>query len=213
MQAMTLGCGTQSPSATAVATADLTDPASPHDPGIYLLVVKGQERNVVQLEPTTFAQTKSGGLGEALKVQVTRGIKKEHWKAVVRGDRAALRTDSTRPVFYFHFGTKASPHTSPWVGWFAEASSPRQFTLVKLEAKRKSRELIVAEWGITGYAAGTREKDLVPFDFEKIGPGIYKVSPRENLPPGEYCFFHTGTDVAYGAQGGQLFDFGVDPRR
>ena len=53
------------------------------------------------------------------------------------------------------------------------------------------------------------------FDYEKVAPGIYKVIPRENLQPGEYCFLYTGQATPTGPMGGggvgMLFDFDINP--
>jgi hypothetical protein len=65
----------------------------------------------------------------------------------------------------------------------------------------------------------------VEFDFKKVAPGIYEVTPRKNLAPGEYCFFNTGQTVGAGmagtagpvgvgaGAGGMLFDFGINPTK
>jgi hypothetical protein len=63
----------------------------------------------------------------------------------------------------------------------------------------------------------------VEFDLKKVAPGIYEVTPRNNLEPGEYCFFNTGQGApgatvgmqgpvgGGGSGGGMLFDFGINP--
>jgi hypothetical protein len=50
------------------------------------------------------------------------------------------------------------------------------------------------------------------FHTEKVGPGIFKVTPAMTLPPGEYCFFMaTGSsNPSQAGATGHLFDFGVD---
>ncbi len=75
---------------------------------------------------------------------------------------------------------------------------------------RIERELVVGEFGALGASTGTRSKDVIDIAFQKVGPGIYKVVPNKPLAPGEYCFFYAGTNMAMGATGGKLFDFGID---
>jgi hypothetical protein len=172
---------------------------------------------MVQLEPTAYSGAKSGGMFASA---MSYGIAKAKWKAQVRGGRATVRlrvTDPT-PTFYFYFEMKHGTlsYSGGPGGMFGGLSTPSQFTLVRLESKKDRRELIVGEFGAYRASAGTREKDVVDFDFQKLSPGNYKVVPRNNLQPGEYCFFSTGqagTTVGMSGPvgGGMLFDFGVNP--
>lgn len=191
---------------------DPNDPRSPHDPGIFVLREDREGSRMVQLEPTAYAQGKTGGVFASA---MTYGIAKVKWKAVVRGGKASIRTSEPQPTFYFYFDQKASSmdFAVPWLAWFGGVSSPNQFVLARFEAKKDTRELVVGEWGAYSASTGTRGKDMVEFDFEKLAPGIYKVRPRADLRPGEYCFFYVSANMAYGAGGGQLFDIGVNPPR
>ncbi|HEX4961639.1 MAG TPA: hypothetical protein VF173_12420 [Thermoanaerobaculia bacterium] len=47
----------------------------------------------------------------------------------------------------------------------------------------------------------------VPFEVAEEGEGLWRVTPKEALPPGEYGWY---VDPFTGFQGGGLFDFGVD---
>lgn len=42
---------------------------------------------------------------------------------------------------------------------------------------------------------------------EKLGPGVYKVTPQEDLIEGEYAFYNGGGAGPSG--GAKLFDFGI----
>jgi hypothetical protein len=140
---------------------------------------------------------------------LTSGIAKAKWKAVVRGGRANLRISEPAPEFWFYFDEKSAGLSQ--AGPFATgASSPNEFILAKVEGKSKQRELVVGEVGAFGSSAGTRSKDVVDIDYAKVAPGVYKVTPRNPMAPGEYCFFYAGTNMAMGQTGGKLFDFGID---
>lgn len=188
---------------------DPNDPKSPHDAGIYWRPKEKRDKQMVALEPSVYSQGKSGGMFTSA---MTYGIAKAKWKAVVRGDRSNLRTSESAPEFWFYFEEK-SHGLSQSAGYFTAASSPNEFILAKMEQKDKDRELIVGEFGAFRSSAGTRSKDVMDFDFEKIAPGIYKVTPKSPLKPGEYCFFYAGTNMGMGMTGGKLFDFGIDPPR
>lgn len=186
---------------------DPDDPLSPHESGIYYVHPNPGGRRMVQLEPTVYSGGKTGGL---FKSAMTYGIAKAKWKAVVRGNRANLRLTESRPTFYFYFEEKGS--SLSYSGTFlAAASSPNEFILARMESKKDERQLITGEMGALGASTGTRSKDTVPFDTQKIRPGVYRVQPRSDMEPGEYCFFYAGSTQAMGMTGGKLFDFGINP--
>jgi hypothetical protein len=220
---------TEAPAAAAVAPAappppDPNDPLAEHDPGIYHVRQNPGGRQMTQLEPTVYSGGKTGGLFTA---RLTRGISKMQSKAVVRGAKASIRIREPRPTFYFYFERKAGTLSDSAVraAWFGGLSSPNQFTLARFEAKQNDRELVLGETGAYGGSFGIRDRDVVEFDFVKVAPGSYKVTPRVDMEPGEYCFFYTGQNVpgssvsaggrgvgtSVNMGGGDLFDFGVNP--
>ncbi len=95
------------------------------------------------------------------------------------------------------------------------ATSANEFLMVRTESKENSRELVVGQMNAFGAQGGVMDKAVHPFEFEKLDTGIYKVRPKADLPPGEYCFFYAGSApmATYGltgpAGGGKVFDFGV----
>ncbi len=218
LEAMVQASG--APGSVAAVPPDPNDPLSLHDPLIWLMKNERHGKRMVQLEPTAYSQVKLGGPGRILVPLAP----KSKWKAVVRGGSARVRVSEPRPTFYFYFdkGSVAAGQSSQGPGppgplgtrgvWLAGASSPSQFTLAKFEAKPDERELVIGEMGGLGgsITMGVASKDTVEFDFEELTAGIYKVTPRVDLQPGEYCFFYTGTGTAVG---GQLFDFGVNEGR
>jgi len=208
-------------SATNKPPLDPNDPLAEHDPGIDYLQQDAGNRLMTQLQPTAYSRAKTSGMFASI---ITSGIAKTKWKAVVRGERASVRITEPKPTFYFYFEQRHG--TLSYAGsafMFGGLSTPSQFTLVRLQSKMDHRELIVGESGILGSSSGTREKDIVEFDFKKVAPGIYEVTPRKNLEPGEYCFFNTGQTVGPGIAGmpgpvavgvgGMLFDFGINPAK
>jgi hypothetical protein len=162
-----------------------------------------------QLEPTAYSGSKSGGVFASA---MTYGIHKAKWKAEVPRARASLRIKDRAPTFYFYFEQKQGTlsYSAGLPAWFGGLSSPNQFSLVRLDAKKGSRKLVVEEFGAFGTSTGTRGQDAIGLDYQKVEPGIYKVTPQESLEQGEYCFFYTGQNAAMGFGGGSLFDFGVD---
>jgi hypothetical protein len=69
--------------------------------------------------------------------------------------------------------------------------------------QQNARLLVTGKFsGVSGGYAGPPPKYRVDFTYEKIAPGVYKVSAN-GLTPGEYAFFYTGsaTSMAAACQG------------
>jgi len=188
---------------------DPNDPNSAHDPGIYMYA-KGQSGfQMTMLEPTVYSEGKSGGV---FKSAMTYGIAKIKWKAVVRGAHANLQSNDVNMVFYFYFeeSNAGLSHAS-----FGGTTTPNEFTLLKFESKKDSRETVVMKANAFGASSGTDEKANAAFTFTKLRPGVYKVVPSASLSPGEYCFLSASMGVggfgAGAAGANRLFDFAVVP--
>ena len=186
-------------------------PEIPREPGVYWDKGRDGTHDLVALEPTVFSQGKTGGM---LASALTYGIKKAKMKAVTRGSAAVLHVNEPQPTFYFYFESKASGlgNTGGFTGWLSGATSPNEFILARMTSTSKDRELIVGEVGAFGANSGTRSKDTVDIQIDRLSGGIYRVKASERLEPGEYCFFYAGGVSALGSggtSGGKLFDFGI----
>ncbi|MGZ4828696.1 MAG: hypothetical protein ACXV78_03565 [Candidatus Angelobacter sp.] len=198
------------PAPVATPAAEPTDPNDPntwHDPGIYAYVSNGRERKLMMLEPTVYSQGKSGG---AFASAMTYGIAKMKWKAVVRNAHANVKMGDPQATFYFYFEEKGAglSHAE-----FGGTSTPNEFTLLKFDVKKDTRETTVMKANAFGSSAGTDDKANVPFGFEKVKPGIYKVTAKKPLSPGEYCFLSASYGSAFApgaAQASRLFDFSLE---
>jgi len=190
------------------APANPNDPDAQHDPGIYIY---GKTRAGIQmnmLEPTVYSQGKTGGMFTSA---MTYGIAKVKWKAVVRGAHANVRTSDDNSVFFFYFeeANAGLSHAS-----FGGTTTPNEFTLLKFEQKKETRETVVMKGNAFGASSGTDDKANISFTFTKVRPGIYKVVPSAPLKPGEYCFLTSsgvGTFGAGAAGANRLFDFAISP--
>ena len=55
------------------------------------------------------------------------------------------------------------------------------------------------------------DKDRLPFTYETVKPGVFKITITTQLKPGEYGFLYlTPGQGTSGAAGSRIFDFGVD---
>ena len=188
--------------------ADPNDPNSPHDPGIYIYAATGREKQMLMLEPTVYTQGKSGGMFASA---MTYGIAKVKWKAVVRNAHANVKVSDPKAVFYFYFEEKSAGLSQ---ASFGGTSTPNEFTLLRFDVKSDTRETVVMKANAFGASSGTEDRASIAFTFEKLKPGIYKVTTKNPLAPGEYCFLSASAGGAYApgaAAANRVFDFGVSP--
>lgn len=183
-----------------VLKTDPNDPASAHEAGIYLYEEKDGQRKMSQLEPSISKQTKSGGFFTSA---MTYGIAKIKFRAALSGANATLQLITPRPVFYFYFEAKnAGLSTSSYY-----ATNPNEFVLVQFNTKSNGREVTVSQANVFGGQSGAMDKSSRAFKYEKLAPGVYKVTPEADLADGEYGFYNA---AGAGPSGGaKIFDFGI----
>lgn len=183
-----------------VSKADPNDPSAAHEAGIYLYQEKDGQKRMIQLEPSISKQTKTGGVFASA---MTGGLAKIKFKAALAGQNAPLQIAEARPVFYFYFEVKNAGLSSN--SYYA--TSPNEFVLVRFNQKSNTREVTVSQANVFGAQSGTMDKAARGIKVEKLGPGMYKVSPQEDLTEGEYAFYNGGGSGPSG--GAKLFDFGI----
>ena len=189
-------------------SADPNDPNSPHESGIYIYAKTKDGPKMTLLEPTVYSEGKTSGVAVA---GLTFGIAKVKFLAVVQGSNAVITTGDPNLVFYFYFEEPGSALTyASWEG----PTSPNEFALLKFDEKKDSRETVVMASNVFGTSSGTDQKASMRFSFTKLRPGVYKVTPNAQLPPGEYCFLSSAGLGRHGpgsAGANRLFDFAVTP--
>ena len=96
--------------------------------------------------------------------------------------------------------------------WFATAISPNEFALVKLTEKKDSRSFETGKsssgGGYSGSSSGIPEKVKVPFEYTEVAEGIYSVTFKQSLKPGEYCFVYASA-APDRYSNNKVFDFGI----
>lgn len=165
---------------------------------------------LVKIEPTVFAGTRSNALASSLSY----GIAAAKVKSYIPNMSSANKLKATDASFIFKFdeNTESSLEKSNW--WFRMASSPNEFVLTKLKVRKskKERELVTGKVrAITGASQmGIDSKNTIPFKFERLSEGVYKVTPEQSLTPGEYCFFYQGQIPEGGFSNQSVFDFTIE---
>ena len=203
------------------ANSNSADPLAPRASGVYLMSASAGKPAMIRLDPTSSAQTKNtGGFASAL----TYGIAKRKVKTVLSNPTARTQTKDLRPAFYFYFDQSGSSlsqggQSNPFAAMMGQSqpvTSPNEFTLVRFDVKGVNREIGVGQLNIGGLKTGVMDKARIPFTYDELATGVFKVTPTIDLPAGEYGFLYAssggGSMMAMYGMGGQtskIFDFGV----
>jgi hypothetical protein len=174
------------------------DPNSLHEAGIWVYTNGASGSRLTELEPSVYSQGKMGGMfGSAM----TYGIVKAKTKAVIRSAHSNARINDSDASFYFYF-EQQSAGLSNASSRFGGTSTPNECTLLRFEVKGDTRETTVGKFNAYGSSSGTDEKAIVSFTYEKIRPGVYKVTPKTPLTQGEYGFDTAGGSAIAGPMEG-----------
>lgn len=190
-------------------TAPLPETEKNIDPGIYYC--KGKNCDLIELEASVYSQAKAGS---GILTSLTYGFAKTKQKATLSGDKANLQIDEPNPSFYFYFDKSNSNsfgNNGAQSFWFASATSPNEFLLVKFTTTKKSREVVTGSWNsYAGMSSGIDDNNKISFKYEKISKGEYRVYTEQQLKKGEYCFMYAGGTATYGnAPLQKVYDFSI----
>jgi len=171
---------------------------------VYLYQEVGGKKTMTKIEPSNFGGTKSG---TPLFVMYGQSSKA---RAVMTPAHSDLQL-TAQPVFYFYFEKTQSGLSDE----SRSATNPQDFTLLNMEVRKdhNERRVVVGKSGWSN-SNGFDPKQIRETDAEKVATGVWKVSPRTELPDGEYCFLYAGSTgvVGWGLTSGgpgKGFCFGV----
>lgn len=204
-----IGASSKANAPAAALSLTSIDPMTPHPSGVYLIDTPANR--LARIDPTVSNQAKTGGIfGYAL----TGGIASVSIKVAIAGESARVVAPTGSPSFYFFFD-ESNPATSnlssSWAAGSAQTvTSPGEFTLIRLMEKKGRREARVGSMNIAGAKTGVMDKDRIAFDYEMVRPGVYKITPKQVLQPGQYGFIYAiaGAGTA-GAMTARIFDFAI----
>jgi hypothetical protein len=134
--------------------------------GTGLYVVKDGS-TIEELEPTVYSANKRGS---GLLTSITDGLAKTKNKMAVNGSKANLQLTNRRPVFYFYFYDEGGNLNEQSPKWFANASSPNEFMLIKFDQSKSgtSREVVTGTYNILqGNVEGVDDNNKRTFQFKK----------------------------------------------
>lgn len=178
-----------------------SDPKVMHSPGIYAYNSEALDGALTLIRPSKPSGQKTTGNGSLIFPFKT--------KMVVPGISSHLSVSPDSQEFYFYFDVSDQKVSDFGMEDSAAVQSPSEFTLVELQPKKDSRELIVGKASFylgvaVGVKKGVDSKSSIPFEVEEVNPGIFKVIPMNGLASGEYAFVLTGANG-----GARIYDFTV----
>lgn len=193
-----------------VEIVDLNDPLSKHRSGIYHYNPNDSLKTLSRIDPTVVSSGKAGGLGQAMAYQYTNGISQIKSTSVLSGPNAHKQINGKSVTFYFYFerGNTQLNQVGAMNWWFATASSPNEFALVKTVQKKDSRQFDTGSQNAYGASVGIEEKQKIRFSYVEVADGIFKITINGDLKPGEYCFIYTGSTPSMYSND-KVFDFGT----
>jgi hypothetical protein len=216
--AMVEAAGKSQAAATPVDTSDSPDPKMPHASGIYLLSDWSTPAKMIRIDATTSNQTKTSDFfGYALSA----GLVSAKLKTIVPNASARVKATGGQPKFYFYFDKAnaglSNGGGSPWLGGaVAPVTSPSEFSLVRFDVRKDTRETVVGKFNIAGAKSGVMDKARIPFTYTDVSPGVFQVSLDQVLPAGEYGFIYSSSSggggvglYAGGLTTSRIFDFTI----
>ncbi|MEG1936762.1 MAG: hypothetical protein RR908_02775 [Rikenellaceae bacterium] len=171
--------------------------------GIFFINDEGVE---TALLPTAFSSSKTRTLASAFSY----GIASAKVKSMISEEESKNMLRSSKPTFFFYFSKFGGnqQHFSDW--WFRVTSAPTEFVLVDLVPRKGTRELETGKANMwVGTNSGVRNNDVVQCEIKDLGDGKFSLTPKEDLPVGEYCFFFCGTIPQGGYTNQSVFDFSI----
>jgi hypothetical protein len=193
---------TPAPAPTPAPAANPNDPASPHAPGIWVVVgTTNNQSTLIPLTSETPIEISHGGYIGPF------GIGKIATTARLAGVNAPIELAQAKPDFYLYFNNATAE--------FAGAVAPAEITLAQFKVLGASdkhnpnqRAVDVAEHGAYGSSYGVDRKAVRPFDITPVANDIYKITPRADLADGEYALCAGASTAAMTGQY-QYFTFGI----
>ena len=186
--------------APAPAPGNVNDPASAHTPGSLWILQQG---TMTQMQPEFPAEITHGGFIGPF------GAGKFSTTARFTGTQSTLQLTSAKPEFYLYLGGDNPGDLM--------IDNPSEVSLAALkvipkDAKKNAdeRAIDIATAGAYSSTQGIDRKVMHVFDPIKIGEGIYKLVPHNDLTNGEYAFCPTYAANFYAGVRGRFYTFGVN---
>lgn len=145
----------------------------------------------------------SGAAGTARMTEIEPSL----YEAVGAGTYTSLHTahasihaPGANLVLYLYMDNNGANHSRSY-SLFGDIASGNEVVMLKFKVGRNSRSVMLTDDHPT------------LADSVRLRPGVYKITPRQPLAPGEYGIFPVSATLSYRQPSGEpprCFDFGVD---
>ena len=198
----------------------------PDESGVFLLDSFQGEPEIVEVQQT------AGDVNQGSRANIFRGALTGLKQTIeLPGDHAAVQSHVDVPSLYINVDAapdvpsdsarvNQSPQQGSQPGRQPGPQQPQQasvpfdrFHIVRTEVKNGKRIVGDVKRQVTGKIS--QEQHVVKTTITRVSGGWFKLTPVDNLPPGEYALIETlGQTDAVGKQAMNLYvwDFGVNPK-
>jgi hypothetical protein len=205
----------------------------PDDSGVFLLDSFQGEPEIVEVQQT------AGDVNQGSKANIFRGALSGLKQTIeLQGDHAAVQSHVEVPSLYINVdaapdvpsdsargnqSSQQAPQQGSQQGSKPSPQQPQQpeqasvpfdrFHIVRTEVKNGKRIVGDLKRQVTGKIS--QEQHVVKTTITRVSGGWFKLTPVDNLPPGEYALIEMiGQADGLGKQGMNLYvwDFGVNPK-
>lgn len=122
---------------------------------------------------------------------------------IIEGTTSELGIKNIKPTFTIVFGEDKE------TGYiFSSIKNMNNIFLVRLGVKNGNRRIKTGKYGITGIVEGLGE-DIIPIAIEKIDDNSIKITPKNQLLYGEYCFYYNGKPIDEKNTFSGVYDFTI----
>lgn len=124
-------------------------------------------------------------LGNLAGAYFSMGLSGAKRNLKIEGKTSMLQIKEKLPSFEVVFIEGDERHG----GMFADEDNLDYLVMVKLKGDKNGRKMQTGSYGLTGVESDLSEKKVIALAIDELGNGRYKISPREELEKGEYCFW------------------------
>ena len=78
----------------------------------------------------------------------------------------------------------------------SEAASPNDFKVLKCSVRGRNREFTAGSASSYASSGGLRGKEIMDFQYKKIGKNLYELTFPDGIKPGQYIFYYAGNTTA-----------------
>ena len=175
------------------------------EPGIYWY--NGKE--YIELDPTNVSNSKSGGFGEVASRALISGLINAKTRVSIGGNEAAQKINTKSPVFYIVIDVQKKGFNNG-TSYLGNVQTPNDFFVVQMKVVKNTREIVTGKHNTVSNDFGIDDKIKMPFKYQKVKKGFYKVELENKLDYGEYCFMFASSSL-YGSGSRKVYDFSIQP--